>query len=75
MSGSKLMVSMIRDLRLKTRFFGMERIPERFKPGCEEHLALLDAIESGDAALSQNVMRQHLDGVRQSIIINLERLF
>lgn len=75
MSGSKLMVTMIRDLKLKTRFFGMERIPERFRPGCEEHLALLEAIGSGDVTLSQDVMRQHLDSVRQSIITNLQRLF
>lgn len=75
MSGSQLLVEMIRDLRLKTRFFNMKRIPERFRPGCQEHLVLLDAIESGDSAASQEAMRMHLDGVRASIINSLQRLF
>ncbi len=75
MSGSRLLVNLIRDLRLKTRFFGMERIPQRFKPGCEEHLALLDAIDRGDVAASQKAMRTHLDGVRASIMESLQRLF
>jgi DNA-binding GntR family transcriptional regulator len=75
MTGSRLLVTMIRDLRMKTRFFGMERIPERFKPGCAEHLALLDAIDRGDVPGSHEAMRKHLDGVRASIMQNLQRLF
>lgn len=75
MSGSRLLVNLIRDLRLKTRFFGMERIPQRFEPGCEEHLALLDAIDRGDVEESQLAMRKHLDAVRASIIESLQRLF
>ena len=75
MSGSRLLHTLITDLRLKTRFFNMERIPERFVPGCEEHLVLIDAIGGRDVEASQTAMRKHLDGVRRSIIKSLERLF
>ncbi len=75
MSGSRLLESLISDMRLKTRIFDKGSIPERFEPGCKEHIAIIDGIVSGDPERAQAAMKTHMDNVRDSILNHLTRLF
>ncbi|MGE3872639.1 MAG: GntR family transcriptional regulator [Parvibaculaceae bacterium] len=70
-SGNQTLLSIIADLRRRTAMFDMRRIPERFRPSCEEHLRILDAIERQDRARAQSEIAIHLDNVRQSILRRL----
>lgn len=70
-SGNHTMATMIRDLRRKTRIFNFTRMPERFEPGCREHLTIIDAIMSGDEAGAREAMSAHIENVKQSIIRKL----
>ena len=75
MSGSRLLETLISDLKLKTRIFDKGSIPERFEPGCHEHIAIIDGIVSGDAERAQNAMKTHMDNLREGILNHLTRLF
>src|ERR1700733_6595132 len=65
---SRLLASTILDLRRRTRIFSTERIPSRLKPGAAEHLAIIDAAASGDVAVAQERMAEHIDNVRAAIV-------
>jgi DNA-binding GntR family transcriptional regulator len=67
-SGNHLMARLVKDLREKTRMFGLSRIPRRFDPGKAEHLAIVDAIERGDGEGASRAMRDHIDKARQGIL-------
>jgi DNA-binding GntR family transcriptional regulator len=67
-TGNALIQRLIADLRTRTRMFGKEQIPTRFEPGKGEHLAILDAIEAGDADLASVLMRQHIESARLAIL-------
>lgn len=67
-SGNRLLLRLISDLRQKTRLFGLHRIPSRFAPGKVEHLAILDALEAGDAELAGARMRVHIGHAREAIL-------
>jgi DNA-binding GntR family transcriptional regulator len=69
--GSDLMAGIIRNLRRRTRIFNLTRMPDRFAPGCHEHLAILNAIAAGDAAGAREAMSAHLANVKTSIIQKL----
>jgi DNA-binding GntR family transcriptional regulator len=49
----------------------MRRVPERFRPSCEEHLQILNAIRAGDSATAQAAIALHIDNVRASILRRL----
>jgi DNA-binding GntR family transcriptional regulator len=70
---NKLMSTMIRDLRRRTHVFNTQRIPERRRPGALEHLALIDALEAGDAAKARQLMTAHLDNARDAIVDQITR--
>jgi DNA-binding GntR family transcriptional regulator len=72
--GSKLLAKLIRDLRQRTRIFDVKRLPERFLPGCQEHLAILDALATGDAEAARRMMTTHIENVKASILRDLSRL-
>ena len=74
LSGSNLLAQFVRDLRLRTKVFDKARLPERFVPGCREHIAIIDAVVSGDVQAAETAMRTHLDNVRESIMTYLKRL-
>jgi DNA-binding GntR family transcriptional regulator len=74
LSGSNLLAQFVRDLRLRTKVFDKGRLPERFVPGCREHIAIIDAVVSGDVQAAETAMRTHLDNVRESIMTYLKRL-
>ncbi len=69
--GNDLMASIIRSLRHKTRIFDLKRMPDRFLPGCREHLVILDALEAGDQKAARAAMVSHLENVKASIIRRL----
>lgn len=74
-SGSALLREMVAMLKLKTRMFDNGSIPERFEPGCAEHLAIIDAILARDPAGAEAQMRSHLENARAAILAHLARLF
>jgi DNA-binding GntR family transcriptional regulator len=74
-SGSGLLRDMVAMLKLKTRMFDKGSIPERFEPGCREHLALIDAILARDPTEAEARMRCHLENARAAILAHLSRLF
>ncbi len=74
-AGSRLMTEMIAALKTRTRIFDQGSIPDRFEPGCHEHVAILDAVLDGDPTAASGRMRDHLQNVRESIIGHIRRPF
>ena len=70
-SGNAVLGKLIHDLRLRTRIFDFDRVPERLGPGCDEHLALLEALAKGDADAASAAMRIHIKNACQGIFDNL----
>jgi DNA-binding GntR family transcriptional regulator len=69
--GNALMVQMLATLRRSTGMFSMKRIPSRFGPASQEHMAILDALRRGDSEAAAEATRAHVDAARQSIIDKL----
>jgi len=67
-SGNRLILRLVKDLRERTRMFGLTRIPRRFDPGKAEHLAILAAMEEGDAERAARLMQAHIENARQGIL-------
>lgn len=74
-SGSALLRDLVGSLKIKTRMFDNGSIPERFEPGCQEHLAIIDAIMARDPQAAEAAMRRHLENARAAILGHLSRLF
>ena len=66
--GNDLLAANVRTLRRKTHLFNLKRMPNRFLPGCREHLSILDAIARGDGQAAREAMANHLDNVKASIL-------
>lgn len=75
MAGSRLLIDLIEGLKIKTRMYDQGSIPERFEPGCHEHLAIIDTILARDATYAADAMKLHLKNVRESIISHLYHPF
>lgn len=73
-SGNVLLAKMAHELRLKTRMFNMARMPERFRVGHMEHLEIIRAIRAGEKAAARQAVRNHIDGVKNSIIRKLSEV-
>lgn len=73
-SGNAVLADMIRGLRRRTRMFNLKRMPERFLPGCREHLAIIEALERGDERAARRAMSTHLDNAKRSILQMLGRV-
>lgn len=71
-SGSRWLARLIGDVRRRARMCNIERLPKRLAETCEEHLNLLDALESGDADLARQRMIEHLDKVREGFVALLK---
>lgn len=67
-SGNAMMERMIHDCRVRTRMFGMDRIPSRFDAGKAEHLAILAAIEARDPNAAAALMSTHIDNAKAAIV-------
>lgn len=75
MAGSTLLTDLIKGLKLKTRIFDKGSIPERFEPGCHEHIEIIDAILARDPSRAEAAMRSHIENARAAILNHLNRLF
>jgi DNA-binding GntR family transcriptional regulator len=72
-TGNRTLVRMVSDLRLRTCMFDVHQVPERFLKGCEEHLAILGALRSGDADLAGQLMSAHIGVARNAILARLQK--
>lgn len=67
-SGNAVMAQMIRDLRVTTRMFELSGLPSRIRPDCDEHLAIIAALESGDAATARTAMESHIRSLATDVL-------
>lgn len=72
-SGSRLLAQTIADLRRRTRLFDRSRLPDRFEPGRQEHLKILDTLIAKDRAAAIEAMRTHLDGAKGAIMSGIDK--
>ena len=70
-AGNPCLETTIRDLRRRTRIFNTHRIPSRLRPGAAEHLALIDAVASGDQSQAREMMAKHIENAKLAIINQL----
>ncbi|MGJ8573285.1 MAG: GntR family transcriptional regulator [Hoeflea sp.] len=75
MAGSSLLTSLIEGLKTKTRIYDQGSIPDRFEPGCHEHIAIIDAVIARDPEAASEAMRIHLTNVREAIISHISKPF
>ena len=66
LAGNDQLVGVVRDLRHRSRLYGVPSLAERGEliPSAREHLDLLDLIGRGDGAGAEALMRHHLRHVR-----------
>ena len=57
--GNAVMATILRDMRVTTRLFEIAQLAERLGPDSREHLAILEAIEAGDAEKARAAMATH----------------
>lgn len=72
-AGNPQLAQLIRSLRRQTQVFDLRSVPERLESTCEEHIAILTALKDNRADDAATAMREHLNGVRDSIIRRLTR--
>lgn len=65
-AGNRLLVELVRDLRLRSRLYGLAGLAQSggAMESAREHHLILDALASGDPARAEAAMRQHLSHVR-----------
>lgn len=51
----------------------MRNLNVRVDKALDEHIAILEAMQKGDAALAQRLLQDHLEGVRRAIISEMTR--
>ncbi|MEU6783981.1 GntR family transcriptional regulator [Nonomuraea angiospora] len=66
LAGNAHLVEVVRDLRNRARLYGLSQLRERDVLGesAREHLALLDALKSGDRQAVEHLMKEHIGHVR-----------
>lgn len=66
LAGNEHLVDVVRDLRYRSRLYGVPGLAERdeLEPSARQHLELLDVVASGDAAAAEALTRQHLGHIR-----------
>ncbi|WP_426955747.1 GntR family transcriptional regulator [Muricoccus radiodurans] len=72
--GNRTLATLIAELRRRLLLFATRRVPERLEPVCAEHLAILDALASGDAGAARAAMAAHVDSTRLGIVRRLVSL-
>lgn len=70
-SGNRHYARIIRDMRERTRMFGVDRIPDRFDAGRAEHLEIIAALERRDPEKARSALGMHIQNVRRGIIEKL----
>jgi DNA-binding GntR family transcriptional regulator len=66
--GNMVLAELVRALRRRTRVLNLKSFPERFVPGCREHLAIIAAIERRDEESARAALASHFENVRQSVL-------
>ena len=66
-----VMAEMIRALRVTTRLFEIARLQDRLVPDSAEHLAILEAIETGDAEAARRTVRTHCRSLRDYALVTV----
>jgi DNA-binding GntR family transcriptional regulator len=66
LAGNAHLVDVVRDLRYRSRLYGVPALAERdaLEPSARQHVALLDVVAEGDAAAAEAMTRHHLGHVR-----------
>ncbi len=64
--GNKAMAKLIADARLRVRLCNVESAPGRSVRARQEHMAIIEALQTGDGAKSRVAMATHLTNVRQT---------
>jgi len=70
-SGNPVLATAISDLRKRTAMFRLGRLPERLDQVCDEHLAIIEALASGDGETARAAMQTHIDNVRAHLLQRL----
>jgi DNA-binding GntR family transcriptional regulator len=73
-SGNPVLAGTIADLRKRTAMFRLGRLPARLDQVCDEHLVILDALETGDGETARAAMQGHIDSVRAHLLQRLTAL-
>ena len=58
--GNPVMVAVLKSLRATTHLFEVARLQDRLAPDNAEHLAILDALEAGDARAARRAVQTHI---------------
>ncbi|MEI2415665.1 GntR family transcriptional regulator [Orrella sp. JC864] len=69
--GNKSLAGMIADARRRARMCAVELVPERSVLARQEHLAIVQALQSRDGEQARAAMVGHLDNVRSTFIKTL----
>ncbi|WP_374292702.1 GntR family transcriptional regulator [Paenirhodobacter enshiensis] len=70
-AGNPQLEQIIRTVCRQTQMFDLRSMPERLGDTCAEHIAIVDAIASGNAEASAKAMADHLSAVRRAIVARL----
>lgn len=70
-SGNPVLAATIADLRQRTAMFRLGRLPGRIDQVCDEHLAIIDALERGDGEAARAAAQMHIDNVRAHLLQRL----
>lgn len=61
--GNGVMGKVLKDLRVTTRLFEIDRLKDRLRPDSSEHLQILEAIEGGDAEQTRMAVAHHVESL------------
>lgn len=66
LSGNAHLVEVVKDLRNRARLYGLSQLRERgtLSESAREHVALLDALKTGDTTAARTIMSEHIHHVR-----------
>ena len=73
-SGNDVMAKMIASLRITTRLYELSGLPSRFRPDTEEHIAIIDALRSGEAESARAAMQAHIRSLTNDVLAAMARL-
>lgn len=58
--GNEVMADIVNALRATTRLFEIARLADRLAPDSREHIAILDALDAGDAKAARRAVAAHI---------------
>lgn len=72
--GNRTIMGVVAALRRRTCVFDHTQVPDRFLQGCHEHLAMLDALRSGNGDAVAEGMARHLENARDAVLMRLDQI-